>query len=169
MGCASRGVADPLRKFSDVNAVALTGLRSRTLQLAAVCTILVGPPEANCPPGPGGWISLNASKLDLDDLTLPQIDSEPIGTLVDGSPLEGVRTATFRAKDGGGGIQKVKTLVDGREFQIDRMDSVLATCREPYTAVVPCPNDRVISISVDTRAIANGAHWLELVKSRFVV
>jgi hypothetical protein len=74
--------------------------------------------------------------------------------------IGGVRSATVDAADAGGGVAKVLLLADGRN--VDEQSVPGASCHVPYVRVVPCPLSAHVTLSYDTRALADGPHRLSL-------
>ena len=96
--------------------------------------------------------------VQLVDESPPTIDA-PSGSLIrPGTPLAGEAAATVVARDAGGGISTIGLLVDDKVVFERPVDAMSATCKVPYTLVVPCPKAAQSELSVDTTLIPDGTH-----------
>jgi hypothetical protein len=60
--------------------------------------------------------------------------------------------------DRGGGIRWVGLLIDGAERLVKPVDPLGAGCREPFTALVPCPLAATSTVALDTASLDDGEH-----------
>jgi hypothetical protein len=106
-----------------------------------------------------GVIRIWSARIGLADSIPPTITSGPSGSLIDNATrATGVQVVRFAAIDRGGGLQTMGLLVDGEPRAVQPIDPGNASCRPPYTALVPCPLSTQPTLAVDAREIANGQH-----------
>jgi hypothetical protein len=98
----------------------------------------------------------------LADHTPPSFATEPVGSLRDGAGLSGVKSLATIVTDRGGGVAFTALEIDGAIVARATFGDAAGTCREPYTAVVPCPATASGTLSVDTAALPDGAHQLRV-------
>ena len=114
-----------------------------------------------CPatPEPGnGTVRIWASRIGLKDTVDPEFTAPPTGSLFSGQPVSDIQYVTFKATDKGGGIKSIGLLVDGVPHGDRLVDPASATCKVPYTKVVPCSLAIQPTMVVDTRELPNGPH-----------
>jgi hypothetical protein len=79
------------------------------------------------------------------------------GALAGDGPISGSASLQFTAADSGSGVREAQLLLDG---------SVIATHSYAnqcvYTNFTPCPSSQADTMTIDTRALANGQHQLAL-------
>ena len=89
----------------------------------------------------------------LQDDTDPVFTSPPAGTLTGGGTLAGPQGVSFSATDTGSGLYQAMIEVDGLLAQTQTLG-----CAPPFTAVVPCKPAASGTVTLDTAALADGAH-----------
>ena len=135
------------------NRADVTGMRATALNVALACA---GNPGYYCLGG--SQFALFKTRIGLLDELTPQL-GELSGELMAGAqPLEGTKSLSFKAADRGGGIRRVGLLIDGQERSVRPVDPLGAGCREPYTALEPCPLSANASVSLDTASLDDGEH-----------
>jgi hypothetical protein len=147
-----------LGSFSDPaapgNRADLTGLRARQFDLILACGGISG---GQC--SGASQFALFATRIGLLDESIPEL-GELSGDLMAAGPAEGTRSLTFRAADRGGGIRWVGIMVDGQERMVRPVDPLGAGCREPFTALVPCPLTAAATVRLDTASLDDGEHLM---------
>ena len=114
-----------------------------------------------CPAATGyanGYVRMWSSRIGLKDTLDPEFIAPATGSLFAGQPVSEIQYVTFKATDKGGGIKSMGLLVDGVPHGDRLVDPASATCKEPYTKVVPCALSVEPTMVVDTRELANGPH-----------
>jgi hypothetical protein len=75
---------------------------------------------------------------------------------------QGIATLKLRASDQGGGLYRVRVLIDGRVAQDLPFSAAATNCAEPFAYAVPCPLSGQRSVPFDTRRLADGRHEFAL-------
>jgi hypothetical protein len=135
------------------NRADLTGLHAKQFNVILTCG------------GNAGYVcsgdsqfALFGTRMGLLDQIAPEL-GELSGDLISGAqPAEGTKSLTFKAADRGGGIRWIGLLVDGQERSVRPVDPLGAGCREPFTALVPCPTTAAPTVALDTASLDDGAH-----------
>src|SRR6185312_4514326 len=99
-------------------------------------------------------------RVALDDLNAPTFVGAPRGALL-AAQISAVRSATVDVADVGSGVARTLLLADGRVVSQQIVNPV-GSCRVPYIRVVPCPLSAHVTMSYDTRALADGPHRLSV-------
>jgi hypothetical protein len=94
------------------------------------------------------------------DRNLPTVTTA--GPLLAGGPVSGTKELSFRASDAGSGVAKVSLLVDGSTKE-SKTDSNGGLCAKPYQAMAPCATEFGSSFNLDTTALSEGLHRVEVV------
>lgn len=94
------------------------------------------------------------------DRSLPTVTTA--GPLIAGGPVSGTKEVSFKAADAGSGVAKVSLLVDGSTRE-SKTDSNGGLCAKPYQAMAPCPTELDSSFNLNTTALTEGPHRLEVV------
>ncbi|HSD80868.1 MAG TPA: carboxypeptidase-like regulatory domain-containing protein, partial [Solirubrobacteraceae bacterium] len=154
-GCERLGDArDPLAAG---NLLARAAIAARTLAIEVGCP---GPGGEAC--GPPGHrraeLRLFRSAVDIADESPPRLAGAPGGALVGGAPGRGTATIVVDAEDRGGGLLAAEARVDGRLLATAQA----ARCREPFTVPQPCPAAASFALAIDTTAVPDGAHRLQI-------
>lgn len=138
------------------NRFARSPLNTGALAFSAACTApsacVVG--ADNLPYAAFG--QLYRSEVVIDDPAAPTVSAIG-GTIADPGPVDGLRTVAADAADVGGGVQRVELLVDG---VVVNQTVGAGRCALPYTAAAPCPDAVAGRFSLDTSAVADGAHTI---------
>ena len=118
----------------------------------------------SCAAGSGGRVTLHRLDAVLSDQLDPTLVGTPSGDLLEtGRAVAGVRSVAFSAADRGGGVYRA-TLRGGRPAAVTQVvDDNGGTCREPFSAAVPCRLTASGTISLDTATLADGVHSVRLV------
>jgi hypothetical protein len=93
------------------------------------------------------------------DESLPTITAA--GPLLAGGPISGTRQLTFKAVDAGSGVAKVFFDVDDARTATTT-DENGGLCKVPYHAMRPCKIEIDSSFDLDTTALSEGAHKVEV-------
>ncbi len=161
-GCYERGTAIPSQRLSALNRIYRGGVALRWLTASAQCTSDVGG-KVSCDGDLERAVAVYAAWMTLRDLVPPVITAKPAGGLLDPTvPVEGLRVVRLTAEDRGGGLARATLLVDGVPLLSSAPDSFVATCADPYVAVVPCPLRSSFTLEADTRSVSNGPHRFEV-------
>ena len=106
--------------------------------------------------GVSAWLAVRAARVELRDRAAPRVTA--------GSPavLAGIARVGWSAEDRGGGVERAVLRVDGRDVAAAPATDPEGTCRRPFRTVVPCPSAVSGTLALDTRALADGRHELEL-------
>lgn len=150
--CSTAGnPADPLAAG---NRVEPTELPLEGLQLWAGCV------SSGCqapPTAPGAEIRLLGSRVVVEETIAP---SAPrlAGSLAGPGPVTGTGTLAVESTDEGSGVAAMTLSIDGGPPQTAPSAATDASCREPYALARPCPREAARTFSVDTGALAEGAH-----------
>jgi len=178
-GCASSGT-DPATELASSNAIGagpMSGVSA--IDGTAICgggqTCAPGGASV-CPEiGAGPCLAANhlyALLVTLEDDTAP-VAAAPTGSLVAPGTLTGSAGVTFSATDTGAGLSASNLYVDGRllasapfvgassRCTANSEPTPLATPRFDWT--VPCPLSGATTLTLDTSALADGAHSASLV------
>ena len=160
-GCSGRGdVKTPLAEANKVSRPSLPA-NTRHIQFVAGCSFR----GTQCQPdNPQANFQVHRSDIVLEDLKAPTIGG-PIGGGLGGGPgvVTGPSTATFTARDTGGGIEKAILEVDGRDVAEQAVDDNGGACRRPFTRRVPCKLDVSGAIGYDLTQLADGPHSVRVV------
>lgn len=151
VGC-STDAADPL---AAANRVAMqSGSPIDLIKVYARCRDNVCQPGAT----PPAATTLFRSRVVLDDPAAPV--AEPIdGTLLAGAVRQGgLATLQVAGHDGQSGVAAVAMTLDGGPASTIGSGNTLNGCRTPYVSSRPCPSDVAPVFTVDTTALAPGAH-----------
>ena len=145
--------------FAPANTVRASGLRGAVgLRISLICqgrgTLWCS--KANYPSN--GMVRVWSPRVGLKDTLQPQFTAPPTGSLFSGQPVSDIQYVTFKATDKGGGIKSIGLLVDGVPHGDRLVDPASATCKAPYTKVVPCSLAIQPTMVVDTRELPNGPH-----------
>jgi len=109
----------------------------------------------DAPPTAPVRAELYRSHVVLDDPAPPAV-RRVSGTLTGPDVVSGAGTLLVAATDRGGGIAAVSLSIDGGPERV--ATSFSDTCEVPYSAAQPCPTEAERAFSVDTSALADGAH-----------
>ena len=156
--CPGQGsTSAPLGNDNLVTEDNLAGIRD--LWLNASCG---GGPGAACRAGAGSgpytvafWMYRAAFVL-RDDAD-PAFTAPPAGSLLGGGALAGPHGVSFAATDAGGGLHEAVVEVDGQRAAATNLG-----CAAPFTAVVPCKPAASGTVTLDTAALADGAHTVRV-------
>lgn len=141
------------RSFSETTVLNATELTARL-----ECQTRTAP---DCPSS--AWVSIERTRLSLEDREPPTFTSIPTGSLVDTSaPQSGTRQVTFAASDKGGGLRTVRLEVDGQKVLEQPIDPNDGACREPFTRPMPCKPTAVSTLTFDTTTLEDGRHEVTL-------
>ena len=99
------------------------------------------------------WFRMYRAAITLQDDSDPVFSSPPAGSLLGGGALAGAHGVSFAATDVGGGLHEAVIEVDGQRAAATNLG-----CAPPYTAVVPCKLAASGTVTLDTAALADGAH-----------
>jgi len=152
-GCHALGSA--AAPFGDANLVAEDNLTDvRDIWLDADCG---GSGGNTCTAAAGSapetvGVTMYRAAIVLQDDADPAFTSPPSGSLTAGGVLSGTQGVSFSASDVGGGVARAVIEVDGQAVAAQDL------CAPPFTAVVPCKAAASASVSLDTSALADGAH-----------
>jgi hypothetical protein len=163
-GCTEHGTEALDARFAPDNLVVRDSVALRWLRLSSVC-LAADPTRADqCPIGSDrATFEVFASQMRLRDLEPPTSVTPAAGGLFDSSgAIVGERVVRVTATDQGGGLAAATLYVDGRPTAQAHPDTELATCSEPYVAVVPCPLRSSFTVALDSRGLSNGPHQFEL-------
>jgi hypothetical protein len=140
------------------------GLAISRIYVAIECWVQNSQPPPECPPfAEGGTAKVFLSRIRLADREPPTFDAPPRGSLLDpAAPVKGERAVTVAARDFGGGLARVAILVDGEPIQDQPLEPMSAACREPYTALVPCPTTGRATLLMNTTRVPNGVHQVTI-------
>lgn len=119
-------------------------------------------PKANYPGN--GMVRVWSPRVGIRDMLDPELTAAPTRSLLSGQPVSEIQYVTFKATDWGGGIKSMGLLVDGVPHGDRLVDPASATCKEPYTKVVPCSLSVEPTVVVDTRELANGPHSVRVTR-----
>jgi hypothetical protein len=163
VGCIGAGVNGSV--YAADNRVQRAGVNARSLTYQVVCwkygdVTFTG----YCDPGARtpGRLAIFASRFGLRDALAPAIDTQVRGPLADGRPASGLTEVSFSASDRGGGLASAWMLVDGKAHGGRQVASSEASCRTPYTEVVPCPRRAEITLPLDAAHLEDGPHTLQV-------
>lgn len=174
LGCTVRGTpAVPLAAENEVAVPNLSGVRQ--VKWDATCG---GAPNQNpCPAtGPGtlsAVYNVFAADMLLNDPAPPAV-SGVTGPLLAGGTLAGAQSVSFTATDGGSGVHTGTILVDGAAAVQRVLDPSGGACadlgvsadqRPAYVHTQPCPATLSGLLTLDTDALAPGAHALAVTVS----
>ncbi len=160
-GCSGQGsTSAPLGNANLVTEDNLAGIRD--LWLNASCGGGAGSAcraAAGSEPYTAAFWMYRAAMVLRDDVD-PVFTTPPAGTLNGGGALAGAHGVSFAATDAGGGLQEAVLEVDGQ-----RAAAANLGCAPPYTAVVPCKLAASGTVTLDTAALADGAHSVRVLVS----
>jgi hypothetical protein len=106
--------------------------------------------------GVSAWLVLRAARIDLRDRFAPRV------TAASPARLAGVVRVGWSAEDRGGGVERAVLRVDGRDAVSAPAADADGTCRRPFRNVVPCPRAVSGELALDTRALAEGRHEVDV-------
>lgn len=109
-------------------------------------------------------LSFGSAAITLRDAINPVI-SGASGSLLAGGPLQGTKSISYGATDRGGGVHRAILAVDGAT-KIDKIvDTNAGTCAnaDAFTHTVPCKLSVSDTIHLDTTALSEGAHSIQLI------
>jgi len=124
----------------DVGTMLQTTLRTLLLGVALMCLPVAGARAS----APGATCDRH-----VHDHTPPRLAGPPQGAWLQGAPGRGLVTIVVPARDRGSGLREAVASVDG---------APAASAPAPS-----CPHEFAISLTVDTRALADGQHRLDVV------
>jgi hypothetical protein len=106
------------------------------------------------------WVTLGDLVAHLDDPFAPE---PPMlsGSLLALDPVSGTQELAFRTVDSGSGIAVVTLSIDGAVAQT-AANLNGGHCSQPYTTLAPCGLFFNSSFSIDTRALGDGEHTLQV-------
>ncbi|ADB49668.1 Ig-like domain-containing protein [Conexibacter woesei] len=158
-GCFALGdPSDPLGAGS--NLVERSGVSLRSVSVAAGCSAPIsGGFTCADTGGLNAAFHLYRAAVEIADASPPALVGSPSGPLLGGAAVGGLQTVTIDAADAGGGVAVAQARVDGalvaeREAGGD--------CRAPYTRPAPCSASATLALAIDTTALSDGEHQLEL-------
>jgi hypothetical protein len=154
-----RQPGNPWEPFSEANRYSSPAITAGRLIASAQCD---GPQSCapRDPPSTGSF-TIYRARISLADAFPPVFRAPPSGSLLDAtSVVQGHREVSFAGTDLGGGIRAVEVMVDGEP--VIRRPIAGVTCTEPYANPVPCPVTTTETIVVDTGALENGSHRIQL-------
>jgi hypothetical protein len=107
-------------------------------------------------------LSYRNINVTVDDPAAPVVTPLPGGTLLAGRPLSGGAGVGVTATDVGSGVSRLAVYVDGTDAKDVIVDNAGA-CVEPYRKLQPCPGLVSTGFTVDTTALTDGPHQVQLV------
>ncbi len=110
--------------------------------------------------GASGSVAVMRLEVTWRDL-IPPTGSATIATLASpsGLPVSGRHTVLYRASDSeGSGVLRVEARIDGAPVAVSPEQ-----CAAPYVSMRACPADAIGQLEVDTAAVGDGTHRLEIV------
>jgi hypothetical protein len=110
---------------------------------------------------PGGEAAISAARVTLRDATAPEIVAVSGGP-AQGAALSGRELLAYSARDLGGGLWRAELRVDGAAIAVSAVDGNDGRCAEPFRHVVPCRTATSQTMALETRALPDGVHALEL-------
>ncbi|MDQ8047200.1 MAG: hypothetical protein AAGC46_18340 [Solirubrobacteraceae bacterium] len=132
----------------------------------------LGDPGGACRTFGGGRAHLRINRLDLTvaDDAAPVV-AAPSGTVLQPGGRSGIESLTFAASDSGSGVYQGIASVDGVEVARTRASGGAACASVGsvagtdlvFSRLQPCPASVGLSLSIDTRSLANGHHVLTAV------
>jgi hypothetical protein len=152
-GWQCRGLGDASKRFAPANLIGEGPLTDvRDLYLNAGCG---GETGRACAAASSdvAWFRMYGAAITLQDDSDPVFGSPPAGSLLGGGALAGAHGVSFAATDVGGGLHEAVIEVDGQRAAATNLG-----CAPPYTAVVPCKLAVSGTVTLDTAALADGAH-----------
>ena len=106
------------------------------------------------------YIRVSRVEMVLRDLLAPEAQGVPTGSLLEPGPVGGLVEIASAFRDRGAGLKSAALLVDGAQRDEHRVSE--ATCAQPYVAPVPCPLSGRVRFALDTTAVADGDHRVEI-------
>jgi hypothetical protein len=159
-GCTARG--DNSNWYAPANRVNFPNVHIKRIIAAAQCLSSSGCPAESSRTIAG--FAIYASFIALRDPHRPALSTEPQGGLFfDGARLQGNAVTSWSAVDQGGGLARVKLLVDGANRASVAADPSYTDCVAIGPSTVPCPLAANGSFSFNTAALPDGAHDVRLV------
>jgi hypothetical protein len=141
-------------RANPANFVGTTGLQAQRIFAYVFCAFV---DCAGTPPESPRFV-IHQARVGLRDEVAPVV-SVPRGPMFgEAEPRAGTKSFAVSATDAGGGIASVGLLVDGQVVAERAVNPADATCRPPYSRVVPCPLSAAIDLSADTAILPNGEH-----------
>lgn len=116
--------------------------------------------NAGCPAGDTRYV-LRDVTLTLNDSGAPSV-SQVAGPLRSESSTARTRSLTYAASDAGSGVFRHRLIVDGSPRPAETVDANEGSCAPPFARRVPCQRDVTGTVTLDTSALADGHHDLQL-------
>ena len=110
-------------------------------------------PAAGCAGDRDPVAVVRSARITLRDDSPPSVLATG-GALLAGGRVAGRARVRFTATDAGGGVALAMLVVDGRV----RARHHVGGCRAPYARAVPCPLRVTGTLTLDSRALADGPH-----------
>jgi len=158
-GCSGRGdVRTPLAEGNKISRPSLPR-DTRHIHISVGCAF------GECQPDdPQANFQIHRADLVLEDLESPAVTGK-VGGGLSGGPqvVTGFETATFSARDTGGGVERVVLEVDGRDVAEQPVDDNGGACRRPFTRRVPCRLEVSGSIGYDLTQLPDGPHSVRVI------
>lgn len=156
--CTAKG--DPADQLGGPNLVERTGVSLRSVSIAAGCSAPIsGGFTCADTGGLNAAFHLYRAAVEIADASPPALVGSPSGPLLGGAAVGGLQTVTVDAADVGGGVAVAQARVDGA--LVAERDAG-GDCRAPYTRPAPCSANATLSLTIDTTALSDGEHQLEL-------
>lgn len=117
-------------------------------------------PYQGPPPSPQDLALFEQLDIVLRDDSPPVVTRSELSRVNSAVPVSGTLDLATAFTDRGGGVAYAELLVDGAVYR--RLDPAGAPCGKPYTQPVPCAVTGHVDALLDTAALADGAHNVEL-------
>ena len=156
--CTANGtIGTPL---APANLVQRSGLHINSVAILAGCQALVALVNCVDSGSPNAIFTLYRASFDIADTTPPALAGSATGDLLT-KTAGGTQQLSVPLADAGGGVQSVQAMVDGNSTPV--ASASVPACVQPYTLPQPCPPATTLALQIDTTALADGDHQLDVV------